>query len=168
MMTQRHDEPGTPGPEGPGAVLDRSAVDLREHDLREHGLRVTAPRLAALAAIAEDPHADADTIATAVRKRLGAVSRQAVYDVLHALTAAGLVRRISLDERRARFELARHDNHHHLVCRRCGRIHDVACVLGAAPCLDPEAPRGFVVEQADVIYRGLCADCAAPEPAAAP
>lgn len=167
MMTQRHDEldaPGAPSPAGPATAV----LDPRIEELREHGLRATAPRIAALAAIAEDPHADADAIATAVRQRLGTVSRQAVYDVLHALTAAGLVRRISLDERRARFELARHDNHHHLVCRRCGRIEDVACAEGAAPCLDPEAPRGFVVEQADVIYRGLCADCAASEPAAAP
>lgn len=143
-------------------------IDPRIEELREHGLRATAPRLAALAAIAEDPHADADAIATAVRQRLGTVSRQGVYDALNALTAAGLVRSLSLDGRRAQFELEQHDNHHHVVCRGCGRIEDVACVVGAAPCLDPEAPRGFVVEQADVIYRGLCADCAAPEPAAAP
>lgn len=130
-----------------------------EADLRAAGLRVTAPRLATLAVIAERQHSDADAIATAVRDRLGSVSKQAVYDVLNALTAAGLVRRISLDERRARFEMHRHDNHHHLICRSCGRIEDVPCAVGIAPCLSLPDDRGFTVEEADVVYRGLCAEC---------
>ncbi len=130
-----------------------------EADLRAAGLRVTAPRLATLAVISERQHSDADAIATAVRDRLGSVSKQAVYDVLNALTAAGLVRRISLDERRARFEMHRHDNHHHLICRSCGRIEDVPCAVGIAPCLSLPDDRGFTVEEADVVYRGLCAEC---------
>lgn len=129
--------------------------------LRTAGLRVTAPRLAALAVIDERPHGDAETIADAVRARLGTVSKQAVYDVLHALTDAGIVRRVPVGERRARYELHR-DNHHHLVCRACGRIEDVPCAVGAAPCLEPSDASGFVIEQADVVYRGLCSACAAP------
>lgn len=129
--------------------------------LRAAGLRVTAPRVATLAVVAEHQHADADAIAAAVRERLGSVSKQAVYDVLHALTHAELVRRISTDGRRARFELHRHDNHHHLICRECGRLEDVPCAAGAAPCLAPHGDLGFEVEIAEVLYRGLCPDCRA-------
>lgn len=158
MMTPRHDvhEPGEAT--APAAFADA---------LRAVGLRVTAPRLATLAVVAETPHCDADTVAGAVRARLGSVSKQAVYDVLHALTAADLVRRISLDDRRARYELHAHDNHHHAVCRGCGSIVDVPCVEGAAPCLDAPRTTGFAIEQADVIYRGLCASCREAEAAIA-
>ncbi|MDO5662192.1 MAG: Fur family transcriptional regulator [Brachybacterium sp.] len=128
-------------------------------ELREAGLRVTAPRLATLAVVAERKHADADTIATAVRERLGAVSKQAVYDVLHALTRADLLRRIDIDGRRARYELQSHDNHHHSVCRGCGRIEDVPCATGGAPCLEFGQDAGFVVEEAEVTFRGLCTEC---------
>lgn len=157
MLTQRHD-----------AVLDSGAGLLSPKDaedaLRSAGLRVTAPRLATLTAIAENQHADAETLAQGVRDRLGAVSRQAVYDVLAALTEAGLVRRVTVDERRSRYELARHDNHHHLICRSCGRIEDVPCALGHAPCMDLDPARGFALEEADVVFRGLCADCAPTQP----
>lgn len=134
--------------------------------LRDVGLRVTAPRLAVLAAVAEHQHADADTLVTVVRARLGTVSKQAVYDVLRALTTTGLVRRITLDERRARYEIHRHDNHHHVMCRACGGIHDVPCRVGSAPCLEPpeHALDGmpFRVDEADVVYLGLCGDCEEP------
>lgn len=129
--------------------------------LRGAGLRVTAPRLATLAAAEAHPHADAETLARAVRESLGTVSRQAVYDVLNALSDAGLLRRVSVGGRSMRYELHRHDNHHHLVCRACGRLEDVACAIGEAPCLHPHEDHGFEVEMADVVYRGLCSTCRA-------
>ncbi|MEE1651803.1 Fur family transcriptional regulator [Brachybacterium sp. J144] len=129
--------------------------------LRGAGLRVTAPRLATLDAVTEHPHADADTIAQAVRERLGTVSRQAVYDVLNALSDEELLRRVSVGGRSMQYELHRHDNHHHLVCRECGRLEDVPCAVGAAPCLLPHEDHGFAIEVADVVYRGLCSDCLA-------
>ena len=129
--------------------------------LRGAGLRVTGPRLATLEVVERHPHVDAESVAQAVRERLGTVSRQAVYDVLHALTDVGLVRRISLDGRRALFEAHRHDNHHHLVCRSCGRLEDVPCATGSAPCLDvaPHHRHDFAIETAEVLYRGLCPAC---------
>lgn len=137
----------------PGQAADHAAA------LRAAGLRVTGPRLATLEVVERRPHADAETVAHAVRERLGTVSRQAVYDVLHALTDAELLRRVLVDGRRSRYELHRHDNHHHLVCRRCGRLEDVPCAVGAAPCLIPHDDLGFDVEVADVVYRGLCSTC---------
>ena len=137
--------------------------------LRGVGLRVTAPRLATMAAVESHPHADAETIARAVRERLGTVSRQAVYDVLNALSDAELLRRVSVGGRSMQYELHRHDNHHHLVCRECGRLEDVPCAVGEAPCMIPHDDHGFAIEIADVVYRGVCADCrprltgAAPE-----
>jgi len=111
------------------------------------------------------PHADADEVVRAVRERLGRVSVQAVYDVLAALGRARLVRRIEPAGSPARFELRVGDNHHHLVCRSCGRVHDVDCAVGAAPCLVPGSSGtpvdGFVVDEAEVIYWGTCAACAA-------
>lgn len=136
--------------------------------LRGAGLRVTAPRLATLAAVGAHPHSDAETIARIVREDLGTVSRQAVYDVLNALSDVELLRRVSVGGRSMRYELHRHDNHHHLVCRRCGRLEDVACAVGEAPCLIPHDALGFDVEIADVVYRGLCADCRAAEAAPTP
>lgn len=129
--------------------------------LRRASLRVTAPRVAVLAEVQRRPHADAHLIADRVRERLGAVSTQAVYDVLHALTDAGLVRKIEPAGSPARFEPETHDNHHHVVCRECGAIGDVACHTGAAPCMEPHATDGFVIDEAEVIYWGRCPDCQA-------
>lgn len=129
--------------------------------LRGVGLRVTAPRLATLVAVENNPHADADTIARAVRESLGTVSRQAVYDVLHALSDAQLLRRVAVGGRSMQYELHRFDNHHHLVCRECGRLEDVPCATGHAPCLTASEDHGFEIEVADVIYRGICSDCRA-------
>jgi Fur family transcriptional regulator, stress-responsive regulator len=133
--------------------------------LRGAGLRVTAPRLATLAAVEAHPHADAESIARSVRESLGTVSRQAVYDVLNALSDAELLRRVSVGGRSMQYELHRHDNHHHLVCRECGRLEDIACAIGEAPCLIPHETHGFDIEIADVVYRGVCADCRASKAA---
>lgn len=127
--------------------------------LRAASLRVTAPRLAVLAVVHEHPHADTDTILSRVRDTLGAVSHQAVYDVLRALTAAGLLRRIQPMGTVARYESRVGDNHHHLVCRSCGLIVDVDCAVGEAPCLTAAEDHGFVVDEAEVIYWGQCPDC---------
>lgn len=127
--------------------------------LRQAGLRVTALRLAVLAELEAVPHADADTIRTRVRERLGSVSTQAVYDVLHALTEAEILRRIEAAGSPRRYEVAQGDNHHHLVCRGCGRVVDVPCAVGAAPCLYPSAGHGFVIDTAEVIYWGFCPSC---------
>jgi Fur family ferric uptake transcriptional regulator len=128
--------------------------------IRGAGLRVTRPRVAVLSALAERPHADADTVASAARAGLGSVSTQAVYDVLHAFTAAGLVRRIEPAGSPARFEVRVGDNHHHVVCRGCGAIEDVDCAVGARPCLDTEdTGHGFVIDEAEVTYWGTCPAC---------
>ncbi|WP_405168172.1 Fur family transcriptional regulator [Nocardia sp. NBC_01499] len=129
--------------------------------LRGAALRVTAPRLAVLTAVHDHPHADTDTILGHVRQTLGAVSHQAVYDVLRALTAAKLLRRIQPMGTVARYETRVGDNHHHLVCRSCGVIVDVECAVGEAPCLTAADDNGFVLDEAEVIYWGLCPDCAA-------
>lgn len=135
--------------------------------LRDAALRVTRPRLAVLEAVHVHPHADTETIFSAVRTDLPEVSRQAVYDVLNALTAVGLVRRIQPSGSVARYESRVGDNHHHIVCRSCGGIADVDCAAGEAPCLTASDPDGrldgYVVDEAEVIYWGLCPDCAAPQ-----
>ena len=136
--------------------------------LRGAGLRVTAPRLAVLAAVRAGDHLDVEEIAIAARRRLGSVSTQAVYDVLRALTDAGLVRRIEPAGSPARYEGRVGDNHHHLVCRSCGAVTDVDCAVGHAPCLEPEDPAGYEVDQAEVIYWGLCAACRADRDQAQP
>lgn len=132
--------------------------------LRAADLRVTRPRLAVLAAVHDHPHADTDALFGAVRDTLPEVSRQAVYDVLAALTAAGLIRRIQPSGSAARYESRVGDNHHHVVCRSCGSIGDVDCAVGDVPCLTPVddegALEGFVVDEAEVIYWGLCPGCA--------
>ncbi|GLZ11526.1 transcriptional regulator FurA [Actinomadura sp. NBRC 104425] len=133
-------------------------LDFREM-LRGAALRVTRPRLAVLSAVHAHPHADTDTIIAAVRRNLPKVSHQAVYDSLHALTAAGLVRRIQPSGSVARYESRTGDNHHHLVCRSCGAIADVDCAVGEAPCLTASDDRGFAIDEAEVIYWGLCPDC---------
>lgn len=127
--------------------------------LRSAGLRVTAPRVAVLGTVAEHPHSDADHIAARVRETLGSVSTQAVYDVLKACVGAGLLRRIEPAGSAARYETRIGDNHHHLVCRNCGSVVDIDCVVGAAPCLTPSDDHGFVVDEAEVTFWGLCANC---------
>ena len=127
--------------------------------LRAVGLRVTAPRLAVLEAVGRHPHADTDSVLRAVRTRIGTVSHQAVYDVLRALTDAGLVRRIEPAGSVARYEARVGDNHHHVVCRGCGTIADVDCATGAAPCLSASDDHGFVIDEAEVVYWGTCRDC---------
>ena len=127
--------------------------------LRAADLRVTRPRLAVLEAVHARPHADTETIFGAVRAGLPEVSRQAVYDVLAALTTVGLVRRIQPSGSVARYESRVGDNHHHVVCRSCGVIADVDCAVGDAPCLTPSDHNGFVLDEAEVIYWGLCPDC---------
>ena len=131
-----------------------------ERVLREAGLRVTRPRLAVLAAVQANPHGDTDTIFQAVRAVLPRVSRQSVYDGLRVLTDSGLVRRVQPPGLVARYDPRTGDNHHHLVCRRCGAVVDVDCSIGAAPCLTPSDDHGFQIEEAEVTYWGLCPDCA--------
>ncbi|WP_204764422.1 Fur family transcriptional regulator [Lentzea nigeriaca] len=130
-----------------------------ERMLRGVSLRVTAPRIAVLSAVHEHPHADTDSIIGVVRQNLGAVSHQAVYDVLRALTGAGLLRRIEPQGSVARYEARVGDNHHHVVCRSCGAIADVDCSVGSAPCLDASDDHGFVIDEAEVIYWGTCPEC---------
>jgi Fur family ferric uptake transcriptional regulator len=127
--------------------------------LREAGLRVTKPRLAVLAAVGNYPHADTDSIVSAARAETD-VSTQAVYDVLRALTAAGLVRRIEPAGSVARYELRVGDNHHHVVCRNCGDIADVDCAVGYTPCLTAMQSHGYVIDEAEVVYWGYCPGCA--------
>lgn len=129
--------------------------------LQEASLRVTRPRLAVLAVLREHPHIDTDGVIEHVRAEHGAVSHQAVYDVLRALTDAGLARRIQPTGATARYEARVGDNHHHLVCRSCGSIADVDCAVGDAPCLTASHDHGFVVDEAEVVYWGTCPDCSA-------
>jgi len=141
-----------------------AAVDPSEL-LREHGLRVTAARVAVLSAIGRQPHALADEIATAARDHLGALSTAAVYEVLNTFAEVGLVRRIEPAGSSARYETRTADNHHHAVCRRCGAVSDIDCAVGHAPCLEPSNTNGFVIEEAEVTWWGICANCN-PAPAA--
>src|SRR5688500_11193508 len=134
--------------------------------LRGAGLRVTRPRLAVLGAVHERPHADTDSIIRAVRAEVGDVSHQAVYDVLRALTTAGLLRRIQPAGSVARYESRVGDNHHHVVCRSCGAIADVDCAVGHTPCLTATDAHGFTVDEAEVVYWGTCPTCP-PVPAPA-
>ncbi|MEN3615039.1 Fur family transcriptional regulator [Plantactinospora sp. ZYX-F-223] len=127
--------------------------------LRGAALRVTRPRVAVLNAVYAHPHADTDSIIGAVRTDLPDVSHQAVYDSLHALTGAGLIRRIQPSGSVARYESRVGDNHHHAVCRSCGRISDVDCAVGEAPCLTASDDDGFAIDEAEVIYWGRCPDC---------
>lgn len=129
--------------------------------LRDATLRVTRPRISVLEQLQRHPHADVDTIAAGVRSDLGKVSTQAVYDVLHALTDVGLVRRIEPAGSPTRYELRVGDNHHHLVCRTCGAIADVDCAVGYRPCLHASDDHGFAIEEAEVIYWGTCPACLA-------
>jgi Fe2+ or Zn2+ uptake regulation protein len=130
-----------------------------ERLLRGAALRVTRPRVAVLSAVYQNPHADTDQIFSAAREDLGEVSQQAVYDVLRTLTAAGLVRRIEPAGSVARYESRVGDNHHHVVCRSCGSIADVDCAIDDTPCLTASDDHGYVIDEAEVIYWGLCPDC---------
>ncbi|GAA1800474.1 fur family transcriptional regulator FurA3 [Luedemannella flava] len=127
--------------------------------LRSRGLRVTRPRVAVLEVLTRGGHLEVDEIATQVRTRLDSVSTQAVYDVLGALSRAGLARRIEPAGSPARYESRVGDNHHHVVCRGCGEVADVDCAVGEAPCLDPSTAHGFVIDEAEVTYWGLCPAC---------
>lgn len=135
-----------------------SPADPREQ-LRAAGLRATKPRITVLAWLGGNPHSTAEQVAGAVRQQLGSVSTQAVYDVLNACAATGLLRRIEPAGHPARFETRIADNHHHLVCRECGRTEDVDCVHGSAPCLVPSGTAGYEVDEAEVVFWGTCPDC---------
>ncbi|MEV5358341.1 Fur family transcriptional regulator [Streptomyces sp. NPDC093516] len=128
-------------------------------ELRGAGLRVTAARVALLETVRDGDHLGADAIASEVRGRVGHISVQAVYEGLHALTAAGLIRRLEPPGSPALYEGRVGDNHHHLVCRSCGVVADVDCAVGHAPCLTASDDRGFAVDEAEVIYWGLCPGC---------
>ncbi|MGW0084649.1 Fur family transcriptional regulator [Streptomyces sp. NPDC003393] len=137
-------------------------------ELRGAGLRVTAARVALLETVRAGDHLGVEAIASGVRERVGHVSLQAVYEALHALTAAKLVRRIEPAGSPARFEGRVGDNHHHVVCRSCGAVADVDCAAGEAPCLTASDDHGFAIDEAEVIYWGLCPDCATSRSSSAP
>ena len=126
---------------------------------RERGIQITAQRLAVLRAVSAQPHVTADAVADVVRTEIGAISLQAVYDALGLLVTKGLIRRIQPSGSAARFEDRVGDNHHHLVCRDCGRVVDVDCAVGAAPCLAASDDHGFEIDEAEVAYWGRCQDC---------
>jgi Fur family ferric uptake transcriptional regulator len=137
----------------PEAAIDHDAL------LRRHGMQVTAQRLAVLRAVAERPHSTADDIGSTVRAEIGAISSQAVYDALAALTDKGVLRRIHPAGSPARYENRVGDNHHHLICRSCRRMVDVDCAVGDTPCLTAADDWGYDVDEAEVIYWGRCPDC---------
>jgi len=143
-----------------------TAEDL-ERLLRAAGLRVTRPRVAVLAAVGDAPHADTESIIDGARARMGEVSHQAVYDVLRALTTAGLVRRIEPAGSVARYEARVGDNHHHIVCRSCGAIADVDCAAGYTPCLAASDDHGYAIDEAEVVFWGRCPECLARTPSEA-
>jgi len=130
-----------------------------ETTLRQHDLPVTAQRLAVLRAVSHHPHATADDLAESVRREIGTISRQSVYNVLNILTDKGIIRRIQPADSPARYEDRVGDNHHHLVCRSCGRTEDVCCATGHTPCLNASEEHGFAIDEAEVIYWGLCPSC---------
>lgn len=142
--------------------MDRSEISHNPIDVSEAlkaaGLQVTAQRLAVYRAVQSSPHAIADEICQAVRSELGVISRQAVYDALNAMSEHGLIRRIQPAGSAARYE-HRVDNHHHLVCRDCGSLIDIDCAVGETPCLIAEQDHGFQIDEAEVIYWGVCPAC---------
>ncbi|MEJ3749597.1 Fur family transcriptional regulator [Actinomycetes bacterium KLBMP 9797] len=141
------------------STFEADLLKKAESLLNRAALRVTRPRMAVLTAVRAHPHADTDSIVRAVRGNLGGVSTQAVYDVLRALTTAGLLRRIEPAGSVARYEARIGDNHHHLVCRSCGDIADVDCAVGAPPCLTASDDHGYVIDEAEVVYWGTCPAC---------
>jgi Fe2+ or Zn2+ uptake regulation protein len=139
--------------------MTASQIPATAAELRRAGLRVTAARVALLEAVRHGDHLGVEALAAAVRDRVGHISLQAVYEALHALTAARLIRRIEPAGSPARFEGRVGDNHHHVVCRSCGAVADVDCAVGAAPCLTASDDHGFSIDEAEVIYWSLCPDC---------
>jgi Fur family transcriptional regulator, stress-responsive regulator len=139
--------------------MTASQTPSTAEELRGAGLRVTAARIALLETVRAGDHLGVEAIASGVRDRIGHVSLQAVYEALHTFTAAGLVRRIEPAGGPARFEGRVGDNHHHVVCRSCGAVADVACAVGHAPCLTASDDHGFSIDEAEVIYWGLCPGC---------
>jgi Fe2+ or Zn2+ uptake regulation protein len=127
--------------------------------LREQGIHVTAQRLAVLRAVGAQPHATADDVLQGVRDEIGAISRQSVYDTLNTLSELGLLRRIQPSGSAARYETRAGDNHHHVVCRVCGRVGDVDCAVGKRPCLTASDTHGFDIDEAEVVYWGICPTC---------
>ena len=132
--------------------------------LRDKGLQVTAQRLAVFRGVSAQPHATADELEEVVRREIGTVSRQAIYDALGALTDKGLIRRIQPARSPARYEDRVDDNHHHVVCRSCGHTSDVACAVGYRPCLEADDGHGFLIDEAEVIYWGICPTCQEIQP----
>jgi Fur family ferric uptake transcriptional regulator len=141
--------------------MTASQIPTTAEELRGAGLRVTAARVALLETVRDGAHLDVDAIAVGVRERVGHISLQAVYEALHALAAAGLIRRIEPAGSPARFEGRVGDNHHHVVCRSCGLVADVDCATGEVPCLTASESHGFAIDEAEVVYWGLCPDCQA-------
>jgi Fur family transcriptional regulator, stress-responsive regulator len=143
---------------------------MMDHDfagiLRDHGVQVTAQRLAVLRAVSERPHCTADDIAEEVRAKIGAISRQAVYDALGILAEKGLIRRIQPARFPALYEDRVGDNHHHIICRRCGKTVDVDCTVGNTPCLTATDDSGYQIDETEVIFWGTCPECLAANPAA--
>ncbi|MGD1221510.1 Fur family transcriptional regulator [Streptomyces krungchingensis] len=138
---------------------------LAAEQLRTAGMRVTAPRMAMLMVVSESrSHLDAETLRERVQSITGRLSLQATYNVLRALTDAGLVRCTQFPGHPARYETERHDNHHHFVCRSCGAIRDVECSVGAAPCMEPRLPKDYDTQEAAVTFWGMCPDCRAAPP----
>ena len=136
--------------------------------LRARGIQVTAQRLAVLRTVAAEPHVAADRVAEVVRAEIGAISLQSVYDALNLLVTEGLIRRIQPSGSPARFEDRVGDNHHHLICRICGRVVDVDCAVGDAPCLAASDDKGYQIDEAEIAYWGRCPDCQSQPPASSP
>jgi len=145
-----------------------SSETVETQELRAAGLRVTASRLAVLASVRQGGHVSAEEIARRARRQLGSLSTQAVYDVLHALSRAGLIRRIEPPGSPACFEARVGDNHHHLICRSCAVVVDVDCAVGHAPCLKPSETAGFAIDEAEIVYWGICPACRAAQPSGNP
>ena len=150
----------TPGVDLPSGVPKGAGSDNWRSKLRDVGLRATKQRLAVLEAIERQPHGTVDDIHHDVRSVLPTITIQSVYVVISSLVSAELVRKLELPGSPARYELEVNDNHHHAVCRYCGRIEDIACVTGKAPCLHPEAHPGMIIELAEVVYSAVCHECA--------
>ena len=148
--------------------MTASQIPTTAEMLRGAGLRVTAARVALLDTVRDGEHLGVEAITTGVRDRVGHVSLQAVYEALHALTAAGLVRRIEPAGSPALFERRVGDNHHHIVCRSCGVVADVDCAVGEAPCLTASDDHGFSIDEAEVVYWGLCPGCSTAGSSRAP
>jgi Fur family transcriptional regulator, stress-responsive regulator len=140
-------------------VVTAPRTPATAEDLRGAGLRVTAARVALLETVRDGDHLGIEEITSGVRGRIGHISLQAVYDALHALTAAGLIRRLEPAGSQPRFEGRVGDNHHHVVCRSCGAVADVDCAVGEAPCLTPSDDHGYSIGEAEVVYWGLCPSC---------